>query len=397
MADELRARTDGEPWAVGIIGAGILGLSTARALAERGITCEMFEPGAPGGGQSRGPVHVASSGSLDPRVLRLKSASRRIWTRWGRELGAELFAERGMVLFGSGVAGAVAELSRLCPESAFETLSADELPGILPVEDGETEPALLDRTGMVIWSQRAIGLLFEGLPGPLIPLRVERIEILPDGRAAVTAGEIRREYDAVVVAAGLSTPALAAPLGVDIPAGNAARVYGTFRIRGPHANRDMAAFVGRNHHGEYASGAPLRDNLHYQVTLNHRMKQGEREQWSPEATEASVANLEEWVEGALPRLIPDGAKVGFGRIAGLSWADRYGTGIGVWRQGPVIFPAGAPMFPTGPALGEMLAGTAEGEPVPPEFRPESRFGLVDPDVQEKVLSGGAGHADPGLT
>ncbi|EID17575.1 putative oxidoreductase [Mycobacterium xenopi RIVM700367] len=64
---------------VGVIGAGIVGLATAYALVERGVSVSVYERGVPGQGQSGGESRIFRHVHDDPRLVALAKRSRSIW------------------------------------------------------------------------------------------------------------------------------------------------------------------------------------------------------------------------------------------------------------------------------------------------------------------------------
>lgn len=393
MGGTSRIRVDSEPWKVGIIGAGILGLATARALENRGVSCEIFEPGAPGGGQSRGPVQAVTFSAFDARVAQLKSESLAGWRRWERELGVELFSQRGMVLFGREVNDLIDDGGNPISGQDFAELPESDLETFLPTGGSLRPAAMLDRRGGAIWSQRTIGFLLRDLAGPVIPLEATGTETLPDGRVRIHAGEMSRDYDAAVVCAGTATGGFAERAGVPIPMTEVANAYATFPLRPALAGSRMAGFSGSPDGGDHAHGAPTRDNLRYRVMLDREVKRDPGGSFGAGTVEALGDVLDEWVEAALPGLDPHGRQIGVVRLSRLSWENPHGVGIGIWRQGPLLFPAGAPMFLSAPQLGEILADCAEGSPVPERLRPEAKFGSV---TQGRTSAAQAGYGRSGV-
>ena len=56
---------------VAVVGAGIVGLSTAAALSDRGASVTVFERGVPGDGQSGGSGRIFRHAHDDPRLVEL--------------------------------------------------------------------------------------------------------------------------------------------------------------------------------------------------------------------------------------------------------------------------------------------------------------------------------------
>src|SRR5271167_1104980 len=85
-----------------IIGAGLAGSATARALARRGrsvVVLEAFEPGHRRG-SSHGSARIFRRAYPDPLYVRLTGQAQRLWRQLGDEAGEEFILTTGAVDFG---------------------------------------------------------------------------------------------------------------------------------------------------------------------------------------------------------------------------------------------------------------------------------------------------------
>ncbi|HWT25335.1 MAG TPA: FAD-dependent oxidoreductase, partial [Solirubrobacteraceae bacterium] len=96
----------------GVVGAGIVGLSTALALAESGVPVTLYEPGTPGAAQSGGESRIFRHGHDDPRLVELACESRALWQAWEERFGVELLAADGVIALGPAAEERLAVLRR---------------------------------------------------------------------------------------------------------------------------------------------------------------------------------------------------------------------------------------------------------------------------------------------
>ena len=211
-----------------VIGAGIVGAACAYFLARSGATVHVHERTYPGSGSSGAcEGNILAWDKELRRELPLAVRSAELWAALAAELPddfeydrkgslvvaeteAELTAarERAAALAAHGVAGEPLDAAGLRAE---EPHSADDLPGgVLYPGDAQIEPRLAT-VALVRAAERAGARVLRETP-------VERIERDARGRAiAVRTAGGRIATDAVVVAAGVWTPAVLATAGLDVP------------------------------------------------------------------------------------------------------------------------------------------------------------------------------------
>ena len=88
---------------IAVIGAGIIGLSTAFALTEQGASVAIFERGVPGGGQSGGESRIFRHAHDDRRMVALAREARGVWREWEERFGQQLLSRDGVISIGPAV------------------------------------------------------------------------------------------------------------------------------------------------------------------------------------------------------------------------------------------------------------------------------------------------------
>jgi sarcosine oxidase len=197
---------------IAVVGAGVMGLATARALARDGhdvVVLEQFEAGHTRG-SSHGEARIFRLVYADPHYVRLAQRALPMWRELEAESGEAILATRGSLDLGPGTDERAAALGECGVE--FEVVDgADLRPGYpLRVEGGTA--ALLQRDGGVLNAAAAQRAFARGLR---VLERTRVTGITQEGR--VELDEDFLEAQAVVVTAGAWVSQLLDPLGIGPP------------------------------------------------------------------------------------------------------------------------------------------------------------------------------------
>ena len=361
---------------VAVVGAGIVGLSTAYALLERGVEVRVYEHGEPGNGQSGGVSRIFRHAHDDPRLVAAARASRAAYREWGERLGVEMVSPDGAVAIGPAVDDHLPLLQDA--GVAARRIDADELARRVPLLTGFDGPAMCDEEGGSIRTTATVAALSAALGDRVVRDEVLAVRPLGGGpagqRVEVRSGGRTDTYRRVVVCAGRGTPALARTLGLSLPVTQAAHVRLTFAVRGEapavlSTLQDSSGVFGET--GVYAAAAP--GNASYGVGLS---------QTTPARDDASLpvpggldelaTRARDYVARALPGLDPDPVDVRHCWVTTLPWSD---DAMAVWEAGGVLLPVGHNLYKQAPGLGRRLAAAADGEGLEDWLRPEARLGL----------------------
>ncbi len=299
---------------VAVVGAGIVGLSTAFALVERGADVTVYERGEPGAAQSGGESRIFRHAHDDPRLIALAISGRAVWREWEERFGVELISGDGSVLVGPA-AERQAALLREAGVAVREIAAHPLGPG----------PALLDPAAGVIRTRAAVSALVSALGDRLV--RDEVVAVGADG--TVRCGGAISQHERVIVCAGRDTAVLAGDLSLPVTVFTHVRL--TFPLRDAAPDRLPCLQDGR--HGTY--GDPLPGNDRFAVGLD-------------DVAEDTIA----YVARELPGLIPEPVEARNCFVTELPWGP---DGMAVWEDGRARFFAGGNLFKHAPWIGRALA------------------------------------------
>jgi sarcosine oxidase len=217
----MRARAvfgSGQPDVV-VIGAGVMGLATARALAQAGRDVLVLEQDVVGTrrGSSHGSSRIFRLAYKEEQRVRLAQEALPLWRELERETGTDLVAARGALDVGGDFDGLGTVLSTC--GFRFEVLGAEEALERFGVEIGARR-ALHQPDGGVVWADAALAALSSSARSQGARLaegrRVLSLGVGGDG-VRIEASDGALEARVAVVTAGSWAPPLLATAGFHLP------------------------------------------------------------------------------------------------------------------------------------------------------------------------------------
>jgi sarcosine oxidase len=333
----VKPRADAE---VAVVGAGVMGLATARVLAHAGrdvIVCEQFEVGH-GGGSSHGGSRIVRLSYPEDRWVRLAQEAYPLWQELEAAWGRALLDQPGTLDLGDWEANQRALGACGVP---FEVLDAAEIERRFPIRLGDGQSGLFQADGGLIYADLALHALLGSATAGGAQLRErKRVESIEDEGDTISLDGLR--VKAVVVTAGAWAPRL---VGVDAMPTRETTSYFPFGEPVPSV---IDAGAGDKHaYALAAPGAGLKAGLHQSGPAADPDEMGE-----PDAEIA--ARTAAWVERRFPSAGPAS------RIETCLYTTRPKDEFVLERKGRVVIgsPCSGHGFKFAPVVGKRLAALA---------------------------------------
>ena len=329
-----------------MVGAGVVGLSATACLVRAGVNVVCFErSGAVMGERSAGSSRIFRLAHAEPDLVRLAMSAREGFARWAVEAGTGMVDRSGCVISGvDAVDRAAAMEAAGAPHEIVDAPSARVRLPAVPAPS----PVLVDPTGGVIDVDAVRAFLIAQAGRLVVQEPVYALDCDAAGGVAVWSPSGAGHYDAVVIAAGAQTSALAAQVGIYTPPSLAHHVRFTFPIDDSarwqawidRPADGMGTYQHRSGPGQWSIGGSADPAL---------------TAWEVGREEATTASREAVLSYVRERL----------RVQPTILDSLYcthvpnrGDGIEFRRNGPVLAVYGENLMKFAPVLGEALAAAS---------------------------------------
>ena len=350
-----------------VIGAGLLGLATGRALGRRGLDVVVLEQsdhfGHPRSG-SRGASRVFRLGYEDPLYVRMAQLARRGWLELEAEVGQRVLVTTGQLDLGADLDQLIAAME--AAGAPFERWSASEaahrFPGV-----AVTGPALWEPDSGVISAPDALSALQATSRAELrTSCRVTAIG--QEGSAGVTIEHDKGTVvaEVAVLCGGAWSASLLASIGVGIALRPSLEQIAYFRCAPGVELESLPIVLEWPSAGPVAYGLPTPALGLYKVAFHHGGDSVDPAAVSLEPDPARDEELVALARRLLPGLVPE--VVSSERCL---YDNSVDDDFVVDRVGNLVVGAGTSGhgFKFGPLWGDLLASLVTGESPPVDLLP----------------------------
>ncbi len=365
MADGIGTR--GRAADVAVVGLGVIGLSTALALARRGlhvVGIDRFGSGHPAT-SSTGPSRSIRLAYEQPIYVELAREAVERWRGLERDTG-----DRILLLTGQLDLGPAAKLERLAAgmragDAAFDELDAGGITARFPeIRPHRGEHALFHAEAGTVLADIGMRALRRRAVDAGAELSEPEAAIALDGSGHGATIETDRgrtiRASTAIVSAGPWLGGLLTSIGLELPLAPAVAQV-TFVGMPQLDDRPGIVDWQVDEHGVGVYGHPVPE-VSYKVAFDA----GSADPWDPDADSwtpdpVEAASLARWVASRMPDASPH-----LVRHQRHPWTMTPDGDFVIDRRGPFVIAGGCAghAFKFGPALGELVADLAEGTPRP---------------------------------
>jgi sarcosine oxidase len=341
-----------------VVGAGVMGSSTARWLARSGrevVVLEQFEPGHTRG-SSHGTSRIFRFSYHDPMYVRMAQEALSLWRELEDEAGEPLLDVTGGVDVGPG-ADSHAEAMEACGV-AFDRLDPRERARRFPqVRLPEEGTVLFQADSAVIAADRAVGAFAAGATRRGAELRhgvrVRRLSE-EDGGAVLHTDDEEYRARVAVITAGAWARGLLQGLGIDVPTRPTRETVAYFRVPEGPAYPTLVDWGSPAVYSLPSPGQGIKAGQHIAGPVTDPDEEGR-------VSEESVATLREWIARRYPEADPEPH-----HAETCLYTNTPDESFILERHGPFVIgsPCSGHGFKFSPLIGKRLAGLVEGPPGP---------------------------------